>query len=141
MQQVAKYQRYVNGYGMVIVSAKDASALDINPEEVKATCDKITKVAKEHFDKIGDAISKVQCGKEALSVQDTTMQPVLEETGKAIKEMVKNISPYLEDAQAQAMEMHDMKQQQYNDEALQQFERKLASAETQAQENLAEKNS
>lgn len=138
MEKVATYTKNIPGYGTVQVTAKSASELDINPTEVETACQKIKEVAEESFDIIGSRIMTVECGRETLAAEDSSMEPVLEETGKAIKTIPNQIDSILEEINSEAVKAHDQKQRRYNEEARTSFNAKVSAAETQASQNNQE---
>ena len=134
MESVATYSTTVAGYGTITVVAKDASELDINPEEVNKACEAVMTATEDSFNNIGDEIIKVKCGKDALSAEDSSMEPVLEETGNALKSVPEQLTSIIEEIQQQALEAHDVKQREYNSEALTNYNAKVNAAMTEVQE-------
>lgn len=122
--------RYVEGYGTIRVIAQDANN-DINPQNVSDACKNVQEVAEQSFKKIGDRIINVECGKDALSAEDSSMEPILEETGNAIKEYANQIGSVLEQAVTQATEAHDKLQEMYNEEAQTMLNSQVASAQAE----------
>ena len=119
----------VNGYGVVSKTAKNATILDIDPQEVEAACQNIIQEAKKSFSLIGDKIIQIKCGQETLAAEDSSMQPVLEETGAAVKKLCEQISPIVEEIQELAMDAHDKLQTQYNNDAKIEFNAQVTAAQ------------
>lgn len=122
--------RYVEGYGTIRVTAQDANN-DINPQNVSDACKNVQEVAEQSFKKIGSRIIDVECGKDALSAEDASMEPVLEENGNAIKGLASQMSEALEQVVTQATEAHDKLQEQYNEEAQTMLNSRVASAQAE----------
>lgn len=98
-------------------TAQDANSY-LDYPSVESAIENVEKVIEEEFKKISNAIANVKMGKEALCVQDTSMQPVIDEMSEFIQGIPgRGITSLLEDTKSKALQIHDDKQREYNEEA------------------------
>ena len=106
------------------ITAADASTEYINPEAVRSAIDNVRNVVDEGFKNIGKAIANISCGQETLSVEDKTMQPIIDEVAEQIAGGDGDVAPLaiqmeesLEVVYETACDVHDDFQKQLNKQA------------------------
>ena len=99
------------------VFSRDARKL-LDIDNVDAKCDAIVTASKEGCENLCDKINKVEIGKEALCVADSSLEPALEEAGNYIKSITtEGIEPTTEEIKSQAASKFEELQDQENEKA------------------------
>lgn len=103
-------------YDVTVTAVNADTILDYNG--VVKACDNILSVSKDGMDKVASNIEKVQLGKETLCVQDSSLEPIVDEVGQYLKSLPElGIEPALEEIKAMALEAHDQLQTIENEKA------------------------
>ena len=96
----------------------------LDPEAVRSAIDNVRNVVDEGFKNIGKAIANISCGQETLSVEDKTMQPIIDEVAEQIAGGDGDVAPLaiqmeesLEVVYETACDVHDDFQKQLNKQA------------------------
>ena len=90
----------------------------INPDEVQTAIDKVGTVAEEQMKTISSALNGISGeAADAVIVQGTKIDTVIEEVSKALDSVAGSIKDSLSDMYTQAVKAHDTLQTQANDEA------------------------
>lgn len=112
--------------GITVTATSAATKLDY--EGISDACDNVLNVAHKEMKKIAKKIEKVQCGKEALAVEDKTMQPVIEEAAELVTTLPNYMEETLESVKAEALKKYNELQGIENDNARTLFNQKVAAA-------------
>lgn len=106
-----------DGKAVAHVTGVDANEY-INPDEVQTAIDKVGTVAEEQMKTISSALNGISGeAADAVIVQGTKMDTVIEEVSKALDSVAGSIKDSLSDMYTQAVKAHDTLQNQANDEA------------------------
>lgn len=126
---------YRNSAYNITETALDANTiLDYNG--VVRACDKILSVSKDGMDRIAGNIERVQLGKEVLCVQDSSLEPLVDEVEQFLKSLPdQGIAPALEDIKQMALEVHDQIQSTENEKASARYNQRVQQASAQAQQS------
>ena len=105
--------------GKAVANATGVDANEyINPDEVQTAIDKVGTVAEEQMKTISSALKGISGeAADAVIVQGTKMDTVIEEVSKALDSVAGSIKDSLSDMYTQAVKAHDTLQNQANDEA------------------------
>lgn len=105
--------------GKAVANATGVDANEyINPDEVQTAIDKVGTVAEEQMKTISSALNGISGeAADAVIVQGTKMDTVIEEASKALDSVAGSIKDSLSDMYTQAVKAHDTLQNQANDEA------------------------
>lgn len=125
----ASYQN--STYNISITAENAANTIDY--EAISSACDNVVKVAKENCDAISKKVRNVKCGKEALSVEDKSMQPLIDEVADFIDTIPDAIEQALEEIKSTSLSKYNEIQGQNNDAALEKFNSEVANAKAQTQ--------
>lgn len=101
--------------------AKDANEEWVNPKEVADAIDKLKDVltgTSGGITRIKSALENVAVDADGnmLSVEDATMEPVIEESAESLNQIGPALEPEFDEILANAQKMHDEKQQEFNQE-------------------------
>lgn len=128
VEQVWSGSTYVENYGYVRHTATSANT-KIDYNGIVAACDNILELAETGLEKISKDIKNVKVGPEALIVEDKTMEPLMEEIETFVKSIAtEGVSPSLEEIKQLALEAYNKIQKDFNDKAMDEFDRKVANA-------------
>ena len=123
---------YHNNTYNISITAESASSV-IDYDAICAACDNIVTVAKDNCDQISKKVRNVKCGKDALAVEDKSMQPLIDEVADFIDTIPGSIETALEDIKNIALTQYNDIQNQNNQAALDKFNSEVATAQSQAQ--------
>ena len=123
--QPASYRN--SEYNIYVKATEAKTRLDY--DGVCRACDNILNVSNDEMGRVASNIEKVQLGKEALCVEDKSLQPIVDEVGALIKSLPEQgIAPSLESIKEMTLEIYNGIQAELNDSAKAEFDRKVREA-------------
>lgn len=110
-------------------TAKDANTV-IDYPSIKKAGYHVKEVARDSSIKVVEQIGNIKAGKETLSVNDKTLEPLIAEISDYVRKLPSmGVYETIDAAVSDALEKHDQLQREYNEEAEAKVKARAASEE------------